>query len=276
MKKITICVISLMAILSASCSERLKTVSSQKSLARNQTFAGLKIMTYNVHHCNPPSKEGLIDIDTIAKAIAKQNPDLLALQEIDVFTSRSGKVNQAQAIAKKLDMHYYFAKAIDYGGGEYGVAILSKFPMTDPQIHRLPTQADTKGEPRVLATAKITLPDGNSIRFGSTHLDAQKAPTNRLLQIKEINRISASETLPLIIAGDFNAEINSEVINELDKSFERSCQYCAPTIPQIDPVKTIDFIALRPKGKFIWKSTTVILETYASDHLPVVAELKIK
>ncbi len=255
----------------AACSGQLKSRSSAKN-----TPTLIRVMAYNIHHANPPSKPGLIDIDAIAKAIKDQNPDLVALQEVDVNTKRSGKFNQAEEIARRLGMSFFFAKAIDHEGGDYGIAILSKYPMTETKVSRLPTEASTKGEPRVLATAKITLPDGRFIRFGSTHLDAQKEHINRELQIKEINRITADENLPFIIAGDFNATPGSTVINLLDQSFTRSCQQCEFTIPVIKPNKTIDFIAFTPKSKFSVQSTTVIPERYASDHLPVLGVLQLQ
>ena len=233
-------------------------------------------MSYNVHHCNPPSKVEKIDIDAVASAIRKQNPDLVALQEIDVNTGRSGKFNQAEELARRLDMKFFFAKAIDHDGGEYGVAILSRFPMSETKIFRLPTQADTGGEPRVLATARIRLPGGKDIRFGSTHLDAQKASTNRELQIKEILRISAKEKLPFILAGDFNATPESGVIEQLDKGFTRTCIKCAPTIPVILPRKAIDFIAFSPVSTFKTLSHWVVPERYASDHLPIMAVLQLQ
>ena len=51
----------------------------------------LSILTYNIHHANPPSKPGLIDVDAIAAVIVKLRPDVVALQEVDVYTNRSGK-----------------------------------------------------------------------------------------------------------------------------------------------------------------------------------------
>lgn len=250
--------------------------SSLHTRTNSNTPVILRVMAYNIHHANPPSKPDVIDIEAIAKAIKDQNPDLVALQEVDVNTLRSGKFNQAEEIAKRLGMTFFFAKAIDHGGGDYGVAILSKYPMSETKISRLPTEVSTKGEPRVLATAKITLPGGRLIRFGSTHLDAQREPVNRELQIKEINRITADEKLPFIIAGDFNAVPGSTVINLLDQSFTRSCQQCEFTIPVIKPNKTIDFIAFTPKSKFSVLSTTVIPERYASDHLPVLGVLQLQ
>lgn len=62
------------------------------------------VMSYNVHHCNPPSKPGLIDVDAVAAAIRKQNPDIVALQEIDVNTNRSGKINQAVLLSEKTGL----------------------------------------------------------------------------------------------------------------------------------------------------------------------------
>jgi endonuclease/exonuclease/phosphatase family metal-dependent hydrolase len=168
-------------------------------------------------------------------------------------------------------MNVFFGKSIDYQGGDYGVAILS-YPLSEEIVHKLPTKDGTNGEPRVLATAKVTLPDGTDIRFGSTHLDAQRDSVNRELQINKIVEIASDEELPFIIAGDFNAAPGSEVIRVLDSHFKRTCTECPPTIPVINPRKTIDFIAYKhPDDKFKVESYTVVDEQYASDHLPVVS-----
>src|SRR5690349_10474736 len=92
--------------------------------------ARIKILTYNIHHANPPSKPGMIDIAAVARVINNAKPDLVALQEIDVHTKRSGvTLHEADALAKETGLTAYFAKAIDYDGGEYGIAILSRFPI---------------------------------------------------------------------------------------------------------------------------------------------------
>ena len=233
----------------------------------------LKIMSYNIHIAIPPTTPGKTDIDAIVKTINDQNPDIVALQEVDVNTVRTGKINEAAIIAEKLKMHFFFAKTIDHDGGDYGIVILSKYPLSETKIHRLPTIEGTKGEPRVMATAKITLKNGVSIRFACTHLDAANS-ANRDKQIAEINTIASTETFPMIIAGDFNAPPESSVIKKLDESFTRTCQDCPPTIPVVTPKKAIDFIAFRPSSKFKILSHSVIQEHYASDHLPVVALLQ--
>jgi len=63
----------------------------------------LKVMSYNIHHGNPPSQPNTINTDTIGSLIAKYQPDLVALQEVDVHTTRSGKeLDEAIAALKPL------------------------------------------------------------------------------------------------------------------------------------------------------------------------------
>jgi endonuclease/exonuclease/phosphatase family metal-dependent hydrolase len=239
---------------------------------------GIRVLCYNIHHANPPSKPDVIDMAAVANVIKQEQPDLVALQEVDVYTTRSGKsLHQAEELARLTGMKAYFAKAIDYGGGEYGVAILSKHPMEGMQNHPLPTANGTGGELRTLASAVIILPGGKKILFGSTHLDAQAKDTNRLLQARKIVDILKPETLPVILAGDFNAVASTPIIEIFDSHFTRTCiTNCGFTIPVINPNKTIDFIVYAPRDKFKVIQHSVIEETYASDHRPVTATLQLQ
>jgi endonuclease/exonuclease/phosphatase family metal-dependent hydrolase len=235
----------------------------------------LTIMSYNIHHANPPSKAGYIDVDAIAAVINNQKPDIVALQEVDVNTRRSG-LNEAVILAEKTKMNFYFAKAIDHDGGDYGVAILARYPLSGGITHKLPTAAGTNGEPRVLAMASIAV-NGKKIMLACTHLDAQRSDTNRLLQINAIMDILKKENGPIILAGDLNAAPGGAVINILDQHLTRTCLInCGFTIPVENPNKTIDFIAYKPYAAFTVLSHTVIDEKYASDHLPVMARLQLK
>lgn len=246
------------------------------ALAGGQTWAqSIKIMTYNIHHGNPPNTS-IINLDTIAGVIKKENPDLVALQEVDVNTTRANGINQAEYLAKKLGMLFFFAKAIDFAGGEYGVCILSKYPIVATKHIKLPHIASPEAETRVLALAKVRLPDERHIWLACTHLDATANSETRLLQIDSILSATRNPDAPLIIAGDFNANENSGEIAMLDKQFKRSCKNCAFTIPTIGPTQAIDFIAFRRKYRFKVESHRVINEAYASDHLPVTVVLKLR
>ncbi len=161
----------------------------------------LRVMTYNIHHCNPPTKPGLIDVDAIAAVVRQQHPDVLALQEVDVRTGRSGSnLDQAAALAEKTGMHVYFGKSIDHDGGDYGVAILSKFPLRNGRTLRLPETSNPAAEDRVVAIADITFRNGKKLSIGSTHLDVS-TPANRDEQVAALNTIADTLALPLILSG---------------------------------------------------------------------------
>lgn len=235
----------------------------------------LRVLCYNIHHANPPSQPGLIDLDAIARVIREEQPDIVALQEVELNVGRSGKIDETRLLAEKTGMKaYFFAKAIDYDGGDYGVAILSKFDLLETHNHPLPDDPALESEPRVLATARMRTPRGFEFVFATTHLEV-RGESNRLIQVEEIKRIVNATPLPMIIAGDFNSVPGSEPIQKIDQVFQRTCDPCAPTIPVINPDRTIDFIAFRPKDKFRVVSHKVIQEQYASDHLPVFGVLEI-
>jgi endonuclease/exonuclease/phosphatase family metal-dependent hydrolase len=236
----------------------------------------LRVMSYNIHHANPPSKPGFIDLDAIAAVIRLENPDLVALQEVDMNIRRSGGVNQAAEIARKLGMKFVFGKAIDFDGGEYGLAILSKHPLSDPLIYKLPTDSASKGEPRILLTARVLITGGKELLFGNTHLDSGTDPINRLMQVSKIKQIGQKESSAFIIAGDLNADPGTKEIRLLDKQFKRTCEPCRPTFPVVNPQKAIDFIAVNSATQFRVISHKVLNEQYASDHLPVVAVLELQ
>lgn len=238
----------------------------------------IKMMTYNIHHANPPTKakDSVIDLQAIANVINKAKPEIVALQEVDVHNARAGMdLNEAAALAKLTGMHYYFTRAIYYRGGEYGDAVLSKFPIIDSMDYHLPIIEGTKEETRSLCMVKVMLPDKKEIYFASTHLGLTE--DTRLLQAKKLSGIIKSLSLPLIIGGDFNATPESETIKVLDQVLTRSCKSdCAFTIPTKKPKHKIDYIMYAPSDVFNVIKEEVIPETYASDHLPVVVSMVFK
>ena len=238
----------------------------------------IKVMTYNIHHANPPSKakDSVIDLKAIADVINKAKPDLVALQEIDVHNARAGMdVNEAAVLGKLTGMNYHFTRAIYYRGGEYGDAVLSKFPIVDSMDYHLPKIEGTNEETRSLCMIKVMLPGKKQIYFASTHLGLTKE--SRVLQAEKLSGIIKSLSLPLIIAGDFNATPESETIKVLDSVLTRSCKSGCPfTIPTIHPKHEIDYIMYTPSDNFKVLNHETIAETYASDHLPVIASLLIQ
>lgn len=248
-------------------------LSSLLTIAAGPGPKTLKVMTYNIHHANPPAQPGVIDLQAIADVINKEAPDLVALQELDVFTKRSGAVDQVKKLAELCGMYSFFSKGIDFEGGEYGVAILSKFKINHTERFPLPFKEGIKAEQRSLAIINVTLPDGSMLDFACSHLDLNNA--HRLLQVAEINRILGDRKNKVILSGDLNLEANTPAMAILEQHFTRSClENCAPTIPDVNPNKEIDFILLKKGSAFKVMKHRVIRDIHASDHLPLVVTYK--
>ncbi|MFB9865181.1 endonuclease/exonuclease/phosphatase family protein [Rufibacter immobilis] len=238
----------------------------------------VKVMSYNIHIGNPPSKPAdHRDLEAVANVINIQKPDLVALQEVDVNTKRSGTtVDQAKELARLTGMHYFYTKAIDYQGGQFGDAVLSRLPILESKRYELPVTTQLGGETRSVAMVTVEK-EGHKFLFASTHLDHLGPEDNRILQANELVKIVKNLPLPLIIAGDLNAQPTSTTMNILFQQLGSGCPAaCPPTFPAVTPTRTIDYILLHPMNKFSVKNFRTITETYASDHLPLVAEIQLK
>ncbi|MGJ1206107.1 endonuclease/exonuclease/phosphatase family protein [Sphingobacterium lactis] len=229
----------------------------------------VKILTYNIHHANPPSKPGVIDINAIAKVINESGAEIVGIQEVDILVSRSEMMNQAEKLAELTGMEYYFSKGINLEKGYYGTLILSKHKIVGKRRYDLPMPVAS--ENRSLAIVDVQLPDGKTISVANTHLDLMEE--NRIEQAAFINELGELYSKPLILVGDLNAKPNSKPIKLLEQYFVRNTKDNKPTSPNVNPNNEIDYIMVLNNVKFSWISYHVIAETYASDHLPLVAEI---
>ena len=235
----------------------------------------IKVMTYNVRHCNPPSKKGVIETESIAKVINDAKPDLVALQEIDRFTNRAGStIDQAKELGRLTGMHSYFVKAIDWDGGDYGVAVLSRYKILDSIQLKLPMVNGIAGEARAVAMIKVKIKK-KEILFASTHLDIVKE--HRELQTAAIIDYFAQSKLPVILSGDINDMPESKTLKMFGDHFHSTCPLlsCGKTFPQINPSRTIDYIMYKPGSQFKTLNHEVIPDEYASDHRPVISTLEL-
>ena len=247
--------------------------SVKKETAATNKKTDFKVLCYNIHHANPPSKVGFIDLDAIARVINDSKADIVALQEVDKNTVRSGNIDQAKALAEKTGMYYHFFKGIDYEGGDYGTAILSKHKLSDAKSFPLPQKI--VAEQRVLSQVSVTI-NNQEIIFANTHLDATRPHDNRNAQMQFIMDIYKDTKSPVFLCGDLNSVPESDAIKLLDQHFKRTCvENCANTVPQINPRRVIDYIATKNLN---WSviDYQVIAETYASDHRPISATFQIK
>jgi endonuclease/exonuclease/phosphatase family metal-dependent hydrolase len=237
----------------------------------------LRVMTYNIHIGK--GIDGKADLARIANVIKEADADVVALQEVDVRTRRSGTdLHQLEELVKLTGLHGRFGKARDFDGGEYGQAILSRQPIENLEVHKLPGADAQEERIALLTTIKQPrpLPD---LLFVATHLH-HVAEHFRMPQAAEINRVLkepiARGDAAVILLGDLNAKPDGEVMRMMRQTWDDTGDPAKLTFPADKPDRNIDYVLL-PKGH-MWEvvSSQVIDEPVASDHRPVVVELKWK
>jgi len=236
------------------------------------TAKTIRVLTYNIHHGE--GTDGKVDLPRLAAVIAGVKPDLVALQEVDHKTKRTGGVDQTAELARLTGLRGKFGKAIDYQGGEYGQAILSRHPIKGVEVHVLPGEPER--ETRIAVAAEIPLGDsGRTIRFVTTHLHHQ-SDEFRKRQAAKLDELFGRGGTPVIVAGDLNATPDSKPLGKLAKNW-KSAEVGKPllTFPVDKPAKQIDYVLVRPADKFKVTEARVLDEAVASDHraLLVVLEL---
>lgn len=221
-------------------------------------------MCWNLHH--GVGEDDKLDLERIAAVIREQKPDLVALQEIDNKCRRSGSVDQAAELARLTGLHGRFGKAMDHDGGEYGQAILSRFPIGDTQVHRLPGD----GEPRIAFEAEVKI-EGKPLRMISVHLDHQQ-DERRLKQAETLVKALENHHEPMILAGDFNDAPASPALKVFAAPWSAVAkEEPGLTCPAAKPKDEIDHILLRGLGAA--EPAIVLPEAVASDHRPVFVRI---
>lgn len=246
----------------------------------SQSAEVIKVMSYNIHIATPPSKPDFShkDLPAIADVINREQPSLVALQEVDKYTERSGKSSdQAKDLAELTGMHYHFAAASQKSDGEQGQAILSKYPIIEAESYKLPVLESSDGETRSLAVVVVEV-EGVKVAFMSVHLD-HRSNADRKFQIEQmLEHTKRFEEYPIVFGGDFNMKSDNENFSLVKTQFAMVTDHHPLTFPQINPRVAIDFILLNKRGVELFdvERYYTVDEQYASDHLPLVIELKLK
>ena len=223
----------------------------------------LKLMSYNIKNAN--GMDNVCNFQRIANVINNTSPDVVAIQEVDSMTNRSGQKYVLGEIAERTQMHGYFAPAIDYDGGKYGIGLLTK--QVPLRLQSLPLPG--REEARTLILAEFA-----DYIYCCTHMSLTEE--DRMKSFELVKAFTSSSTKPLFLAGDMNAEPESGFIKELQKDFQILSNPKQHTFPAPDPKETIDYIAtLKQNAKgFAVISAKVINEPMASDHRPILVELR--
>jgi len=237
----------------------------------------VRVMTYNIHGC--VGMDGILDPGRIARLVARYQPDLVALQELDVNRKRSGSLDQAQLIARHLKMHFHFHPSFELEEGAYGNAILSRLPMQLVRAAALPTLAGRQLEPRGALWVSVQAGSGE-IQLINTHLGLNGR--ERLLQTEAL---LSEDWLgdcsgPVVLCGDFNAFPRSKVWKRLTSSL-RDVQVEADnhkprgTYSGLYPKARIDHLFI---GTGLEVASVRVpageMARMASDHLPLICDIR--
>jgi endonuclease/exonuclease/phosphatase family metal-dependent hydrolase len=238
--------------------------------ARAQGEVDVKVMTFNI-------QSGLRGLDKVAEVIRAAGPDIVALQEVDVGSVRAGGANQPERLAALTGLvHHAHFRTTTLWGGDYGVGLLSRFPVLSLEQHPLPV---AKGaEPRTVAHAVLDV-EGQEVSVYVTHLT--RRPFNDAVRIQQstaILALMARDTRPKLLMGDLNDTPESTSLRLFKRQLHDvfalrgvgpAVTYPLPVIPSL----RLDYVLAC--GQFVPRHGEV-LHVNASDHYPVVAQLTLR
>jgi endonuclease/exonuclease/phosphatase family metal-dependent hydrolase len=240
-----------------------------------------RIVTYNVHRC--VGNDRRLDVARVADVLAALEPDIVALQELDVGRARTGHVDQAHEIARRLDMACHFHAAVTVEEERYGDAILTVFPERVVKVGPLPGYRPIPQlEPRGALWVEVDV-DGAPVQIINTHLGL--VPKEQQLQAAYL---AGSGWLqhpkcqgPKILLGDFNATATSVVYRTFLEGLSPA-RGLAPTktptatFPSPLPVLRIDHLFVSPEIRVTDVFAPFSPKTrVASDHLPLVMDFEV-
>ncbi|HWO18923.1 MAG TPA: endonuclease/exonuclease/phosphatase family protein [Kofleriaceae bacterium] len=229
----------------------------------------LRVLSYNIHSGRGTDRR--VDLARIADVIGACDPDIVALQEVDVCRARSGAIDQPAALAAQLGMSACFEMCIEEGGERYGIATLTRLPLIESRRLALPHEPHRKrSEPRCALVTRLAWPGaGIEVDMVNTHLSVLAG--ERPAQVAAIARELPGREV--IIAGDFNCTPGAAAFRTLAGGM-RSATRGARTFPSWLPLVPLDHILVRGPLEVVrggrWTEGPV---RRASDHLPVYAEL---
>ncbi|MEU6404331.1 endonuclease/exonuclease/phosphatase family protein [Streptomyces sp. NPDC046985] len=244
--------------------------------------APLRVATYNIHA--GAGEDGVFDLDRTAGAIRSLHADVIGLQEVDVhWAARSGFSDEARALAARLRMRVFFAPIYDLppaaGSGprrQFGVAVLSRYPLVHAENHeitRLSTQTpDPVPAPAPGFAEATVLVRGARVHVYCTHLDYRPDPSVRRAQVDDMLAVLAEDAGPKVLVGDFNADPGAPELARLWGPLSDAAPHGGATYPAASPAERIDVVAVSPE---VAVTGVDVPDTTASDHRPVVAELRL-
>lgn len=232
-----------------------------------------RVMTFNIHHGE--GTDGRVDLERLAGVIQRERADVVALQEVDRGVRRTQGRDFPKELANLTGMTCVFSNNFHFQGGEYGNAVLTRFPVERWTNTHLPMVRP--GEQRGVLQVVLNV-RGRSLLLLATHLDYRRDDAERLQSVAQLAEIvRGCRGLPVLAAGDFNDVPGSRTYGALTELFEdvwlRAGAGPGFTFPSEAPRTRIDYLWLS-QGAPLRAIRAWVPVTDASDHRPLVAEFQ--
>jgi endonuclease/exonuclease/phosphatase family metal-dependent hydrolase len=217
----------------------------------------LRVATYNLRH--GLGLDGKVDLGRTAAVLRGTGAGIVALQELDDGLARSGRVDQAADLARRLGVPVEFQETIERGDGRYGIGLAGA--VTGVRSRELPR--DQGEEPRRALWGRWS-----GLTVVCTHLSLEEGA--REAQTKALADLVRELEGPLLLMGDLN-----QTRRRLGPLFAAGlATHSGPRLTHgaRRPHHQIDWI-LGTRGARVRKAWT--LRSAASDHRPLIAELEV-
>jgi endonuclease/exonuclease/phosphatase family metal-dependent hydrolase len=234
-----------------------------------------RILTWNIHGAIGADRRH--DLDRVVGLVRDQQPDIVALQEVD-SRGRDPLNLPLAAFKAVLGSHAAEARTIVAEDGHYGHVLVSRWPLENVNLHDISVGWH---EARYAIEATVATPRGR-FRVVATHLGLgigeRRNQIAKLLDLARLPSETSSGTASaspgidgLVMVGDFNdwhGYIRRMLIRHLP------AWSALKTFPARRPILKLDRIFCRPQSAFVrcWTDPTA---RRASDHLPVIADLRL-
>ena len=229
----------------------------------------ITVISYNIHHGE--GMDGKLDLQRIADVVKRENPDVVAFQEVDVNVKRSGRIDEATQLGELTGYKPFFGKSIPLTGGAYGNAIIAKDPEAVVVKH-LPLPGN---EPRCMLAVQAKSAKGTPFVFACTHLCL--TDENRLKSTAIIAEWVKGLDKPAVLVGDMNCQPKSAPYKAFAETWDAAWgDKPLPTFPAGKPRSSIDHCFTFPKQAWEVAETKVVEELVASDHRPIKVTLILK
>jgi endonuclease/exonuclease/phosphatase family metal-dependent hydrolase len=230
----------------------------------------LRVVTYNIKHGR--GNDNVVDLERTARVLRALQPDVVGLQEVDDRAERSGGVAEAEWLGNRLGLFHAFGRFMDFQGGAYGMAILTRYPIAAVRPVPLPDG----NEPRVALSVEIRLPDGRPLTVVNVHFDWVRDDRFRFAQAEALAKDLDALGTPFILLGDFNDVPESRTLALFRARAAEAKKPAADrfTFSSTAPEKEIDYVFWSPADAWRAREVRVVDERVASDHRPVLAVIE--